>query len=197
MSSAYTKDAYLQNPCGFDLNFDIESERLISLLLKTASHSMDFAPFRWRCLKKIRDVLVSEGKIRHFEIKLTSSLQPVAYMHDDGVIYISSGLLFRGSALATLGIFIHELCHIRLSQREDYPEIKALQKEFRANFRSHKQCELMSPIEIFANILTLKLLRKIEDEAENKLLKKRIAKVRDVKERAFSHLIKQIKNLNA
>ena len=197
MAPHYNLADYLYSPEAYDFDFDITSESVMQAMLKMASHFADFTPIRWHYLKKIRNLMISEGKLSAFDLRMNFDLKPTAYMHDDGVVYISLGLLVRGSSLATLGIFIHELCHIKLSQSEAYDDIKALQKKFKAKFGSHKQCELMSPIEIFANILTIKLMGKIEETTENRLLKKRIAKLKKVKERAFLHLTKQIKELKA
>ena len=116
-----------------------------------------FAPFlsgrcsmallRWLAVTKTRRSLLKTNCLKPFSVHLLLKRKTEAYMHDDGRVFLSAGLLQTGSAMTVLSVYCHELSHIKLSQSGDYPMIKALQREFRQQFGQHKLCELLSPIE--------------------------------------------------
>jgi hypothetical protein len=113
---------------------------------------------KWHLLKKITKKLVGIGALRPFELRLKPTLKPMAYMRDGGDIYISLGLLLTRSPWVTLSVYLHELSHLLISETDNYGALKELQRSFKDSFSSSPLCEAVSPIELYANSVTLSLL---------------------------------------
>ena len=138
-----------------------------------------YAPIslKMRKMREIRDAMVADGVTDHFEIKLIKALKPVAYMRDGEDVYFSLGLLAMKSPLATLPVCLHELSHVILSRLDGYTDLKALQREFRASYGDDPDCELMSPIEFYADLIAFFILVKAYEASETKKEKKRLSRV--------------------
>jgi hypothetical protein len=129
-----------------------------------------FSPFvswdfdKWRAITASAARLTAEGWLQPFTLNRQNGFRPMAYMRDGDGIYLSRGLLLRRSAITVLSTYCHELSHVKLSQAEDYPAIKALQKEFKARYSQSPLCELASPIEVWAMVVSRRLMTAIAEQ---------------------------------
>ena len=130
---------------------------------------------QWRNIKRAVASLIDDGLFSRFSVHLTAGLKAKAYSVDDGRMYFSLGALLTRSSAVTLTVLCHELAHIWLSQRELYPELKRLNKEFLTVFSSVKGAYLMSPIEVYATVGSLCLLDAVSDSLPDGRKKKRLA----------------------
>ena len=123
-------ESYLSAPTELDVDFPDISAELSSALSQTVSRVSDFYFVKWAGFKRIRKIMIKDGVLKPFSLRLEKKLKPRAYMRDEGEVYLSFGLMASRSSLAALSVYLHELSHVYLSQMEDYPRLKELQKEF-------------------------------------------------------------------
>lgn len=129
-----TLNGYLENPLAIQLDFYVNSDLVIDQLKKLVARSYDFSFLRWRLIKKINRLLISENVFPEFNIYLTKNLTPKAYMKDCGEIYISLGALLFRSSMVTLKVLCHELSHLWLSNQPFYSRFKSVDKEFKEKY---------------------------------------------------------------
>lgn len=158
----FSLEAYLASPLDIRCEFVIESEAVIDSLKKLAARVCDFSFTRWLRIKKTRRLLIKEKVLDEFSVKLVRGLVPRAYMKDSGEIYFSLGAMLKRSSLITLKTFCHELCHLWLSRQNFYPELKAVDKQFRTRYRDNTAVYLLSPVEVYAMSLSVGIMRQIE-----------------------------------
>lgn len=127
-------NSYLENPLTIQLDFRINSDLAIDELKKLVKRSYDFSILRWQRIKKINKTLISENVFPDFNIYLTKSLTPQAYMKDCGEIYLSLGALLFRSSMVTLKVLCHELSHLWLSKQPFYGRLKFVDKEFKKKY---------------------------------------------------------------
>lgn len=174
MSDIPSLDGYLVAPRGYSADTPELTGDVLAAIIKMMPHTADIVFTKWAHLKKISSLLVASGAVGSLKLKLTPRLKAMAYMREGDAIYLSLGLILGRSALAVLSVYIHELAHVILSEREDYAELKALQREFTARFSDEALVERASPIEVYASILTVALLRAILPHAERESCKNRL-----------------------
>lgn len=188
-------ESYISAPTELDVDFPDISAELSSALSQTVSRVSDFYFVKWAGFKKIRKIMIKDGVLKPFSLRLEKKLKPRAYMRDEGEVYLSFGLMASRSSLAALSVYLHELSHVYLSQMEDYPRLKELQKEFRSRYGDNPLCEVMSPIEMYANILTIRLLREIEKNDSNEGHKKRLETIINNRHVKLEYLANELKAL--
>lgn len=164
-----------------------------------------FAPFfsrwrgvgllKWYAVTAARDALLEKRCLDSFSVHLCWKRKSMAYMNDAGQVYLSVGLLVKSSAVSVLSVYCHELSHIKLSQRADYPAIKALQREFKQRFKEHKLCELLSPIEFFAMLISRSLLESIADHTPNANQKVKLMRLKEDLEEKIRFLEQELSKL--
>ncbi len=177
---------YLKDPLKNEFDFNFDNEKSVEIMKKMASRIFDISIIRWYHIKRIRSILISEEVFRDFDIKLLKTFKQVAYMNDSGEIYISLGLLLFKSSMNNLKVLCHELSHIWLSQQSNYLELKTLNKEFKNKYNN----DLLSPIELYARVISLKMMNSILESLTSKGQKKRwnryinyeSAKIKELKE---------------
>ncbi len=158
---------YDEVPLLFDKNF---CEILLFFKGKT--------PFaKWRTLNKLTDYLKKKLDISDFSLNIDKSLKSTAYMHDDGRIFVSVGLLLSRSISTLLSVYLHEFAHIWMSKQSNYNNLKSVQREFRTAYSNNEWCELISPIETYADALTLIFLEQLFSSTTSEKLKKKISKL--------------------
>lgn len=138
---------------------------------------------QWDAVKQAKKRLVDTGCIEDFSLHLLRKCATTAYMKDGGKMYLSLGLVFGHSAMTLLSVYAHELAHILLSQREDYPAIKAMQRAFKQRYHDHPMVELMSPIEVYAMLLSRPLLYALAERANRRHKRKLMQLIRDLEEK--------------
>ena len=148
---------------------------------------------KWKNLRKLTNSLIELGFLKTFSLNIDKSLKPKAYMHDNGQIFISLGLILTRSYLPLLSVYLHELAHIWLSQQANYQDLKKLQKEFRYFYSDIKDYELFSPIEVYADIITLQLLEEIS--AITNANKNKISKIIEARKEKLRYVYTGIKSL--
>ncbi|MBQ7415954.1 MAG: hypothetical protein IJW14_02825 [Oscillospiraceae bacterium] len=156
----------------------------------------ELGPWKWQAVTAARDALIEKRCLADFSVQLQWKRKTEAYMNDAGQVYLSAGLLATSSAMTVLSVYCHELAHIKLSQREDYPAIKALQREFKQHFKHHKQCELLSPIEFYAMLISRPLLSAMAENAHSDRQKKKLARLQEDLEQKIRLLEQQIVKLS-
>ena len=144
--------------------------KMLSPFYATVSRKM-------RMIREIRDAITRENITPNFDITLLWSLKPVAYMRDGGGVYFSLGFLLMKSPLATLPVCLHEFSHIILSRMDDYSVLKNVERRFRAEYGAHPECNIMSPIELYADLITENILAYAYDNAETEKMRKRLSRV--------------------
>ena len=182
-------------PLSFDLKFPNVSVKFCRKMQKIAFEWFDIAPFRWYHIKKIRSILIEEEILKDFSVNITKSLKPVAYMKDSDGIYISLGALFFKSSMATFKVLCHELAHIWLSQQSFYSDLKRLNKEFKTKYSVSEKVYLSSPIELYAMVVSVELMKMIRASLTKDFEIKRINKFIDLECAKINDLIEFIKTL--
>lgn len=153
------------------------------------------APLRWLAVTATRRKLLKTNCLKPFTVHLLWKGKTQAYMHDDGRVFLSAGLLQTGSAMTVLSVYCHELSHIKLSQREDYPAIKALQREFNRQFSDHKLCQLLSPIEYYAMLLSRSALTQLVSREQNARQRQKLVLLQKDLEEKIQFLEQELENL--
>lgn len=174
---AFSLENYLKAPLNVDFSFHIDSLKVIEALKKLLFRLYDFTPLRWKLIKKIRNLLISEKVVSDFSLNLIPSLSVKTYMKDSGGMYISLGALLFRSSMVTLKVFCHELSHIWLSTKSFYPVIKVVNKEFKIKFKHSKDVVLASPVEVYAMKLSIGIMEQISDSLTKNSQKKRWKKI--------------------
>ena len=166
-----TLAGYLSDPDSFAVMPDIPPEVLKSIYKML---SPLYAPVcvKIRMISEVRDTIVNEGITAHFDTKLLKTLKPTAYMRDGGGVYFSLGLLAMKSPLATLPVCLHEFSHIILSRMEGYSVLKALERQFRTEYGTHPECNIASPIELYADLMTEYILTRAYEGADSEKKRK-------------------------
>ena len=138
-----------------------------------------YAPvsFKLRMMREIKDVMASEGITPNFDITLVKKLKPMAYMRDGGGVYFSLGLLLMKSPLATLPVCLHEISHIILSNMSGYSTLKNIERQFRTEYGALADCDIMSPIELYADLITEHMLCCAYENTETEKKRKRLFRV--------------------
>ena len=188
-SSDFSLQNYLKCLINIEPNFSTKNEKFVKCMTKIASCWFDIGFIRWYHIKEIRSILINEEMLKEFSIHLIKSLKPMAYMKDCGEIHISLGALLFKSNMATIKVLSHELAHIWLSQQDFYPSLKALNKEFKQSYKMMENINLLSPIELFAMIISVDIMESIKESLKGNL-RKRINKFIDLE----NEKIKEIKD---
>ena len=192
-----TVEGYLTLPKTIGTELDAEFPELISAQKKLLSRSCELTFGKWRSLKALGRVLVDKGVIKPFMHHLKWTLKPMAYMREADGIFISVGLILTRSPWTLMSVYLHEISHVWLSEREEYSSIKALQREFRKRFSDNKLCERMSPIELYSEMATVKFLRAIYNTTEKPRQRKRIGRLLSEREKRVELLLSEISKLEA
>lgn len=174
---SFSLESYLAAPLDIRCEFVIESESVIDSLKKLAARVCDISFVRWARIKKTRRLLIKENVLGEFTVKLVCGFAPRAYMKDGGEIFFSLGAMIRRSSLVTLKTFCHELCHLWLSRQSFYPELKAIDKEFRVRYQDNNAVYLLSPVEVYAMSLSVGIMRQIETKLNRGRRRKRWKKI--------------------
>ena len=186
---------YLSSPEDFSEYPSPLGDKSLKALSRLLSRLYTPVSIKWHRIKKIKRALIDEGILRDFSLNLEWKLKTQAYMKDGDGVYFTLGLMITRTPGALLPICLHELSHIWLSQREDYPALKAFQREFKKNFGEVVGCDLISPIEIYANLVTLRWLRSICECTEKKRLKASLQKTVDDRSEKLALLKDRISQL--
>ena len=112
-----------------------------------------------------------------------------------GTVFISIGLFLTRSPWTLMSVYLHEISHVWLAQKEDYLKIKKLQREFRERFSECELCERMSPIELYAEILTVMFLRSLYNRVQKPCHKKKAGSLLAERERRVELLLSAISKL--
>ena len=89
----------------------------------------------------------------------TTDKEITPYMHEDGVICLCKKDVHRVERL--LMIFAHETAHFVLMRDENYASIKAVDRESEAIYGCENK--MKSPVELCANLITLKILERCQN----------------------------------
>lgn len=188
-SSDFSLQSYLKCSINIEPNFSTKNEKFVKCMTKIASCWFDIGFVRWYHIKEIRSILINQKMLKEFSIHLTKNLKPMAYMKDSGEIYLSLGALLFKSNMATVKVLSHELAHVWLSQQDYYPSLKALNKEFKQRYNELENVNLLSPIELFAMIVSIDIMESIKESLKGNL-RKRINRFIDLE----NEKIKEIKD---
>ena len=152
-------------------------------------------PFsKWKTLKRLTVFLLQTDSVDFYTINLDKSLKPRAYMNDDGRIFISIGLLLTRSITTLLSVYLHEFSHIYMSKQQNYSQLKILQREFRQGFSKFDNCEISSPIESFADVITLEFLRQLYSAIDNDKLKIKLLRLIKNREEKLCVIYNELNN---
>ena len=152
---------YLKCPLNIEFNLNLNSQKIVKSLRKLAFRWFDIGLFRWYHIKEIRNILIEEEFLKEFSINLSYSLKAKAYMKDCGEIYISLGALLFKSNMTTFKVLCHEVAHIWLSQQPFYSSLKELNKEFKQKYYKIEKVYLASPIELYAMVISVELMKSL------------------------------------
>ena len=159
--SLFSLSRYLQAPSEFPYQAELGDPEVLRTLLRFLSLWNDPMPMQWRCIKKAAHIIVEKKVMQPFAVHLIREKKPQAYMKDCGEIYFSTGALTIRSSVVTLSVFCHELAHMWLSQQDFYPALKSFDKQFKTQFSAHPSVYLMSPIELYAMMIAIGMMREV------------------------------------
>ena len=170
------------------------SEESISIMLSLLSRRCDLTLSRMKRFMRLGESFVKSGVLSKAPLTVEPSLKPRAYMRDGDGIYISAGLILTRSPWVMLSVYLHEIAHLYLSEMEWYGNLKQVQREFFERYDKSTH-ERMSPIEIFAETITVSLLSALLSVCEGKRQKRRLSSVLERRKEKLSQLIEKIKSL--
>ena len=150
---------------------------------------------KYKSLKLLTNALINAGFVGQFSLNIDKSLKPKAYMKDCGQAFLSIGLIFTRSYYSLLSTYLHELAHIWMSQQANYFQLKELQKEFCIRFSASEFCEILSPIEVYADAITLKFLDEIFTAVNSSKGKNKILKLINVRKEKLRFVYNEIEKL--
>ena len=191
----FTLNKYTQNP--LDIRFDIdlnESEALDICRKLTSSWRSPFF-IQWHYIKKAVNAMIECGILRKFSVRLTPDLTPKAYMRDGGDMFFSLGALLTRSSTVTLSVLCHELAHMWLSQRGYYSELKLLSKSFLTRYAKVPDIALMSPIELYAMVISVDIMKAINKGVKKQKHKRRLESIIDCEREKIEFLKQKITEL--
>lgn len=187
-------DEYISNPSNINLNDGLKNPKFYEGVLRFYKVSTPFFHTKISSLKKISAIATQEGMANPFNFKIDFNFKLVAYMKDSGEMHISLGLVIFRSFSTLLSVYLHELSHLWLSQQQCYPQLKALQRQFFENYSSETKGDIASPIEFYADLITVDILEGICAKTQNKRVIKAISKQiearKNKREGAISELLK-------
>lgn len=146
-------------------------------------------------IKALIKTLVQEGVFQPFSFKTVKTFKKQAYMRDGDGLYISYGIFFKTTESIFFSVLCHELAHIWLSQREFYPALKTLNKAYLSRVSDAKTGELTSPIEVYARLFALHIIKQTASFIQNGKRKKKAETARRAEEEKLRKLQKMFDSI--
>lgn len=116
------------------------------------------------------------GHALHKKLKLIAGNQDEApYMLEEGVLALPKGIYSKPGLLFIS--LVHESSHFIICSSPKYEDLKRIDKEYKALDRGDEK--MLSPIEYYANTLSLALMEQCIERTKNKKAKAEIAIIRD------------------
>ena len=154
---------YLNSAFATRFDVDIITPSTVKCFQKLLSPLARLYFVRARYVKKLVAELISESKLKPFEFVIKRDFKPEAFMRDSGVMSVSYGMFLKTSRWVFVSVLCHELSHVWLSQQEYYRELKALNKQFKEQYASVADVELISPIEVYARLVSIVMMEGVLD----------------------------------
>ena len=149
---------YLASPFGCEFDVDIITPSTAKCFQKLLEPLARLYFVKARYVKKLVSALIADNKLKPFEFVVKRGFKPEAFMHDSGVMSISYGMFIKTSRWVFVSVLCHELSHVWLSQQDYYSELKALNKQFKQQYASVADVELISPIEVYARQVSIAIM---------------------------------------
>ena len=149
----------------------------------------------WQRLKALARALSATEPQKTFDVRLTSTLTPRAYMRDGGDIFFSIGAILSRSPVVTLSVFCHEYAHLSLSYETFYPALKTLNRQFKGEFSHLSNSTLLSPIELCAMLRSVTLMETMAGLIRNDRAKEKLALLIRAEQEKLDQLESQLKAL--
>ena len=198
MKNAYnlTAQGYFSSPLGLELDFAVvDRDTLLaceSLLLCRSS-----SPWvKFRRIKDVKRALVKSGFFKDFKLRLLWRLKSLAYIEDFGRLTLSIGVLRSRTSPVVLSVLCHELGHMWLSQQDFYPTLKEVNRQFKERCADVGYCELLSPIELYAMDLSVKIMESVLSFAKDTEQKNRLFELIEQEKEKINLVKKEILKIN-
>ncbi|MBQ8726034.1 MAG: hypothetical protein IJY84_02915 [Clostridia bacterium] len=117
-------------------------------------------------IKKLIKALIGGGVIPPIKVKFDYFKKGHAYMLDKGEIHFCNDFLFKDAFEKNVAMTAHEIAHAILSFQPTYGRLLALNQEFLGLIKTPSQI-VITPVEFYANLLTVKLLNLGVDGAKD------------------------------
>ena len=116
------------------------------------------------------------GQALHKKLKLTAGEENEApYMLEEGVLTLPKGIYSKPGLLFIS--LVHESSHFVLASSPKYEVLKRIDKEYKSLGKGDEK--MLSPIEYYANTLSLALMEQALERTKNKKAKAEIPLIRD------------------
>ena len=189
-----TVEQYISSP--FEVSLDLAlSATVLKRFEKLLTVRSRFYFTKISQIKKLVKTLIQEDVFQPFSFKTLKTFQKKAYMRDGDGLYISYGIFFKTRETVFLSVLCHELAHIWLSQREFYPQLKILNKEYLDRFEKRQESALTSPIEVYARIVSLHIINQLALSIQHKKRKKKALSVIEIDNEKIEKLKKTFENI--
>ncbi|MBQ7225926.1 MAG: hypothetical protein IJX02_04915 [Clostridia bacterium] len=172
MENINSYSEYIKNPLGVSFNVNIDRPEVLKAFKRLILTPPWLFLLQHRRIKGIKNAMVGAGLLRDFELKLSWQKKPVAYMRDGGEMCFSVGALLSRSATVTASVLCHELAHMWLSQQDFYKGLKEINRQFKEQYSSHADAELLSPIELYAMVVSVIFMQDVCIALEGKKKKR-------------------------
>ncbi len=187
---------YLKNPIAEPEKCDfINSPEVLAEFRGLLSFNGKIYWYKKIAVKRIIKLLKERLKLNDRPLTFDKTFKVKAFMNDNGSLTISRGCLFRLSTVEFVVIFAHELAHLWLASKEDYGELKALNKEFVKTFCSINDFTPLTPIEIYAVGYSISILSQLKGLKLSESVAKRLQENIDIQNKKLNEYQKKIKNL--
>ena len=167
-------EQYIADPINVSFELDISTPRIIKCFDSLLSAKSYFYFIKVWYIKKLVSALSEDKKFRPFRFVIKRQFTPKAYMHDSGILYISYGMFLKTSVTVFVSVLCHELSHIWLSQQDFYPQLKQLNRQFKDKYSAEKDAILMSPIEVYARLVSTSMMDIVLKSLINERKKKKL-----------------------
>ena len=162
---AYAVDAYenelptLLSPNAVTLNAGLaENGEYARLIQSYAKRKRVGLLSKMRYLKACVAAFEKELPLPLKKLRFPFTFRQEVYMTDNGELTLSWGVAQKHGFYRLHALLLHELAHLYLSARKDYPLLLALDKAFLHRHAEHSAAVTLSPVELYATQLSVALL---------------------------------------
>ncbi len=187
---------YLTAPLDIEEQCSILTPSAVACCKKIFSFFGRWTWYKKWCLKRLFAHLVKSKKLQPFDFCVAKGNEPVAFMEDKGKLVLSKGCFTKISSTQLMVIVFHELAHLWMKDQSFYPQLKAIDKQFRELYKSLPKVTVCSPIEFYADNFCLQIAKQFVAMAYKGKVSQKIQAQLQVEGQKLAQIVQTIRLLN-